>query len=120
MYQADLYARSNNCTRDSTKKILKKYCYLLNWKKNETILELGIGDGRTSSDAVFPILPQDFREYIGSDRASSMVEHARKVIESERAQFAVLDISKQIPIEFQDRFNHIFSFYMLHWIKEPM
>lgn len=118
MINSVFYSANNNCTYNSAKLMLNRMNQFIKWKKNASILEFGIGDGRVSADVLFPIIPTDFREYIGIDVSKSMVELARKTIPSGKTQLIDTDILKSVPKEFENRFDYIFSFLTMHWIYD--
>lgn len=118
MYQPALYSDNNNCAVRSIQYLMSKYGKLINWKKNESIIEVGLGDGRVSYHGLVPNIPQDFKEYVGTDISASMLEHAKNVIVSEKARFEVLDVVKDVPLKYENSFDHVFSFLLFHWIKE--
>lgn len=118
MYQPALYSDNNICAVLSTQFLMEKYGKLINWQKNGSVLEIGMGDGRVSNAVLKPLLPQDVKEYVGTDISATMLGHAKKMFAFEKARFEVLDIVKCIPSRFENSFDHVFSFLLFHWIKE--
>lgn len=113
-----LYSSSNSCVRLSISHILNKYSHLLKFKKNPSVLEIGTGDGTTTSETLLPILPENPKEIILSDKSKKMLEPAKTVQCLSKMQFAELDIEdKKMPPHFINRFDYIFSFFTFHWLK---
>lgn len=98
---------------------LKKYSHLLNWKKQESILEFGFANGYNSCRSLVPLLPNDYKEFFGTDLSSEMIEDAKKQCLIPRSTFLQMDITSKIPAEFQNRFDHVFSFNSIHRVNKP-
>lgn len=109
-----LYSNSNNLTVLTTGVILKKFQHLIEWKDKPSILEFGFADGTNSQKSLHPLLPADYNEFIGVDISKPMVEYVKKHVVMPRSEFVQLDIAtKNLPKQFQNRFDHVFSFYTL-------
>ncbi|XP_074033320.1 juvenile hormone acid O-methyltransferase [Leptinotarsa decemlineata] len=119
MLQPELWEKGSRMTTLGNKFCMEKYNHLITWKDNESILELGIGDGGNSRISLWPYIPNNFKEFIGTDVSESMVEYVKEKVTHEKMKFMVLDFgSPNIPLEFEGRFDHIFSFIVLHWIRD--
>ncbi|CAG9832734.1 unnamed protein product [Diabrotica balteata] len=108
-----------NISKVTSKKLIEKYGHLIKWRKNESILEFGIGDGSNSENTIRPILPKDYKEYIASDLSVSMLSHVKENYSIPKSQFRNFDISDEPPEDFKDRFDHIFSLFTLHMVPNP-
>ncbi|CAH1179146.1 unnamed protein product [Phaedon cochleariae] len=118
MIQPELWSRNNNITILANMKYMEKYKDKIKWKDGESILEFGMGCGRNTREVLLPHLPENFKEYIGSDVTTPMVEHSRRTIIHQRMKIIQFDIEcDSIPPEFVGRFDHIFSFMVMHWIQ---
>lgn len=118
MYLPRLYSSSNDVAVTLAKYILNKYGYLLKFKKSEVILDNGTGDGRTTIEALLPRLPKDVKEFIASDKSINMINYAKNVEALRKIMFIELDIeTKILPQYLEDKFDHIFSFFVFHFVK---
>ncbi|XP_072394127.1 juvenile hormone acid O-methyltransferase-like [Diabrotica undecimpunctata] len=113
-----LYSKIN-ISKVTSKKLIEKYRHLIKWRKNESILEFGIGDGSNSENSIRPILPKDYKEYIASDLSVSMLNHVKETYSIPKSQFRNFDISEEPPEDFKNRFDHIFSLFTLHMVQNP-
>lgn len=83
----------------------------LSFNGNETILDLGCGDGiLTEQLALF--VPEG--NVLGIDASSDMIKTANK-LHRDNLQFTAMDINK---MHFENQFDIIFSNAALHWIKD--
>ncbi|XP_028141119.2 juvenile hormone acid O-methyltransferase-like [Diabrotica virgifera virgifera] len=119
MIEPELWGKSSTFLSSVHLKSLTEIKNSLKWKNNESIFEFGMGDGSNSKSVLFPILPDNYKEFIGSDVSRRMVEYLRRNSTDPRARFVLLDISADsIPKEFVNRFDHIFGFAVMHWVKD--
>lgn len=117
MDNPELYAKNNYATRVLSENYLQKHINFLNWKKNEEILDIGSGDGGVSLEILAPRLPDDFVKLTCVEICSDAVELAKRRSNNGKVEFLVLDIAtKTLPKNFENRFQHAFSFYCLHWV----
>ena len=77
---------------------------------NESILDLGCGDGITT-EKLSRVVPNG--KTIGIDSSQGMINSAKK-LERDNLRFVVLNID---DIAFKNEFNLIFSNATLHWVK---
>lgn len=121
MNQASLYQRANQVQRHDAKLVLDEFASKLQWRMDEqdSLLDVGSGSGNVLMDFVYPLLPKRYELLVGTDISSKMVNYANKCYQRyERTEFQVLDIgAKQIPDQFRGRFDHVTSFYCLHWVQ---
>lgn len=105
---------------DATWKLVNMNKTFLIWRQEpESILDLGIGDGRTTKEAIIPILPKNIKEYIGADISEIMLQSARETINLETFKTIQLDgTMKCLPPELLNRFHHIFSNYFFNYIHD--
>lgn len=80
-------------------------------KGNETVLDLGCGDGILSKQ-IANLVPKG--KVLGIDSSEGMISVAKK-IESNNLSFQRMDINL---INFKEQFDLIFSNATLHWIKD--
>uniref|UniRef100_A0A1A9WKH6 Juvenile hormone acid O-methyltransferase n=1 Tax=Glossina brevipalpis TaxID=37001 RepID=A0A1A9WKH6_9MUSC len=122
MNRAGLYQRANAVQRHDAEQILKEYSYLLQWQLNgqDNLIDIGSGSGDVLKDFIYPLMPRNFGRLVGSDISSKMCKYARKTYKlDERCDFRILDIAteKELPIDLQGQFDHVTSFYCLHWVQ---
>lgn len=123
MDQPELYSTSNDLQKSGTVQVLENYVRLMRWKKSgrEKILDVGCGSGDVTMDILLPFLPKDFDKLVGCDSSEEMVNYANKKYSSSRVDFVKLDISSEkIPDDLEEEFDHIFSFYCMHWIQDQL
>jgi len=83
----------------------------LSFKGDETILDLGCGDG-SLTEQLAQAVPNG--SVLGIDASAGMIETAKQR-SRDNLVFTQMDINK---IHFQNEFNVIFSNATLHWIKD--
>ncbi|KAH8376164.1 hypothetical protein KR200_005411 [Drosophila serrata] len=120
MNQASLYQHANQVQRHDAKLILDEFASTLQWRSDgeDTLLDVGSGSGNVLMDFVKPLLPSR-GQLVGTDISSQMVGYASKHYQrEERTRFQVLDIGcESLPQELRGRFDHVTSFYCLHWVQ---
>lgn len=117
MHNAYLYQQSNNIQKRDAVACLEKYATKIKWKKsNNRIIDIGCGDGSVTN-MLKKYLPNDFT-LLGSDVSENMVNFANKHHCNEKTSFTVLDIVGDLPEGMKGNFDHVFSFYTLHWILD--
>ncbi|CAG9854663.1 unnamed protein product [Phyllotreta striolata] len=118
MIEPKLWSESNDITIQPNIEYLNKLKPLFRWKRDESIFEYGMGDGSNTEKVLLPFLPPDFKEYIGTDVSEKMVQSAKETLQDPRIQTIVLDIGNgDVSNEFQNRFDHLFSFFVMHWVR---
>ncbi|KAJ3657568.1 hypothetical protein Zmor_009358 [Zophobas morio] len=119
MDRASLYSRYNGLQKTDASFVVDNYLRLVKWRSDEVVLDVGSGDGDVLFDVLLPEIPHDFAKLVGTDVSEEMVDFARSRYKSDKIDFVALDISSaSILPEFHDFFDHIFSFYCLHWVVE--
>ncbi|KAH8255494.1 hypothetical protein KR038_004650 [Drosophila bunnanda] len=120
MNQASLYQHANQVQRHDAKLILDEFASTLQWRSDgeDALLDVGSGSGNVLMDFVKPLLPSR-GQLVGTDISSQMVGYASKHYQGEeRTRFQVLDIGcESLPQELSGRFDHVTSFYCLHWVQ---
>lgn len=121
MNQAFLYSKYNGLQKNDATFVLKNYFHLVQWKKDgdDAILDIGCGAGDVTNDLLLPFLPKNFGKLIGADLSEDMVEFARTRYKTSKISFEQMNIeAEDIPVDFEEAFDHVFSFYCLHWIQD--
>lgn len=83
----------------------------LSFKGNESVLDLGCGDGILTEQLSFFV---PYGKVLGIDASNNMIETA-KTINRSNLQFTQMNINE---INFENEFDLIFSNAALHWIKD--
>ncbi|MBM3184620.1 MAG: methyltransferase domain-containing protein [Chlamydiae bacterium] len=102
------YAQNSSVQAFQAKRLIDSVAF----QGNETILDLGCGDGKITVQIATKV-PQGL--VIGIDPSSSMLKKAEEIKDVSNLTFkegAAEDFS------LSERFDHIFSSYVLHWVKD--
>lgn len=87
----------------------------LELKDDESILDIGCGDGRTTSAMASRVRKG---RVVGIDTSDEMISFARKTFPAAdypNLSFTLIDASK---LEFNEEFDIVFSNAVLHWVKD--
>lgn len=121
MNNANLYSSSNSLQKTDAKYVIDNYFENIKWLSNggDISLDIGCGDGEITSELLLNNMPNTHGMIIGTDISCEMIKHATIAHQNTKLQFRQLDIStKMLPKQFSGKFDHIFSFYCLHWIQD--
>ncbi|KAF5299270.1 hypothetical protein FQA39_LY02443 [Lamprigera yunnana] len=96
--------------------IYKKYFQLLEVKEYCNIMDVGCGPGKLTRKGLYPILPETLNKLIAVDISSEMIKYAKETYEANsKILFFQMDIlTDNIPNDFENHFDHIFSSYCMH------
>lgn len=121
MNAAPLYSRSNLMQRQDALHVLKRYSKLVRWNLDEEtkVLDVGCGDGNVTLDILLPFLPENVRKVVGMDISDEMIDFAKKYHSNgDRVKYIRADISDKDAVdEIDESYDHIFSFFCLHWVQ---
>lgn len=120
MYKAKLYKTANELQRTDNKMVLSEFKNALKWKGNDTLLDIGCGSGDVTVDMILPLMPSNFSLLMGVDVSNEMIKFARENYMNSvpKARFEQLDIGHPIiQSPLVEQFDHITSFFCLHWIQ---
>ncbi|KAJ8979195.1 hypothetical protein NQ317_016829 [Molorchus minor] len=119
MVEPRLYAKYSDLQRTDNLFVLDKYLRLVKWKDDASVLDVGFGDGIFAMENLKPHLPDNFRKLVGCDINPDMLKFAKENYTDPKVDFLKLDISaEETPVELEGEFDHIFSFYTLHWVTK--
>ncbi|XP_011685176.1 PREDICTED: NADH dehydrogenase [ubiquinone] 1 alpha subcomplex assembly factor 5-like [Wasmannia auropunctata] len=81
-------------------------------------MDVGCGPGDITKEILLPAIGSN-AQLIGTDISESMIKYANETFSEKRLQYEVLDIViKNLPKKYISEFEHIFSFYTLHWCSD--
>ncbi|KAL5279446.1 jhamt family protein [Megaselia abdita] len=123
MNQAVLYKRANQVQRHDARMVLREYGNLFQWRLDggDRIMDIGCGSGDVTIDYLEPLLPSNYEKLVGSDVSLKMVSYASDTYGKthSKVEFDQLDIGDDcMPKRYLEHFNHITSFYCLHWVQD--
>lgn len=122
MNEASLYQKANSVQRRDAQQILKEYSNIIQWRSdgNDSLIDIGTGSGNVLMDFVYPLMPKNFKQLVGSDVSSKMVQYANHFYKNvANTKFKILDIGsdEELPNDLLEQFDHVTSFYCLHWVQ---
>lgn len=119
MNNAELYHRGNTLQKRDAIDCLQDYGRKIKWRKlGERVIDIGCGDGSVTMYLLKEYIPDNFEKLIGCDISENMVAYANRHYEDKRTKFSILDIEGKLPEHMKNAFDHVFSFYTLHWVKD--
>ncbi|XP_063822676.1 juvenile hormone acid O-methyltransferase [Ostrinia nubilalis] len=119
MNNAELYQGNNTLQKRDAIDCLEEFANKIRWKRSgERIIDIGCGDGSVTVKLLREYVPDNFEKLLGCDISEKMVAFANLHHKDERTDFTVLDIERKLPKDLRNAFDHVFSFYTLHWIKD--
>ncbi|XP_066245436.1 juvenile hormone acid O-methyltransferase [Euwallacea similis] len=121
MNEPNTYSQNHSLQTTDNIYVIENFLSLIKWEngENQTALDVGCGEGHTTAEILLPKLPKCLKTLIGSDLSEKMVQFAKDTYKNQRLDFCQLDISEgAVCKEFGDMFNHVFSFFCLHWIVD--
>ncbi|XP_023021174.2 juvenile hormone acid O-methyltransferase-like [Leptinotarsa decemlineata] len=123
MNRPELYSKNNTVQERENNYFLDKYLSSETWKDGESILEIGMGDGKYTVETFRFRLPRNLKRYVATDVSEEMVQFAKKkygMVNDFNIEFRTLDAEgDSIPDEFINHFDHVVSFLCFHWIVKP-
>ncbi|GJQ66749.1 putative juvenile hormone acid methyltransferase [Trypoxylus dichotomus] len=99
---------------------LKRYSHLLRWQPyEENILDIGCGDGSVTKEVLYPYLKEHVGRLEAVDLSKDMIEHAKMYNELKNVHYRTVDMNSDAEVQSLGmKFDHIFSFYCIHWILD--
>ncbi|XP_028043953.1 juvenile hormone acid O-methyltransferase-like [Bombyx mandarina] len=114
---AELYRNSSSMQRRDALNSLTEYLPKFKWKESkEKILDIGCADGSVTN-IISSCCPTDFELFEACDVNVKSVKYATEHYGTSKMRFRVMDIEGDLPKEMERKFDHVFSFYTLHWIE---
>ncbi|KAJ0173388.1 hypothetical protein K1T71_011564 [Dendrolimus kikuchii] len=113
----ELYRAHNTQVQIDNVLFLKRYEPRIKWKqRGDRSIDLGCGDGGMTS-TLEKYLPPNYEVLIGCDLNPNMLKFANETYATDRMKFQVLDIEGDIPADWREGFDHVFSFHALHYVR---
>ncbi|KAK9885660.1 hypothetical protein WA026_012423 [Henosepilachna vigintioctopunctata] len=118
MNNAKLYRNKKGLQLSDSKYVIENFLEYIEWKsRKNVILDIGSGDGQTLCEILLPRISEKVERVFAIDISSEMVEFSRREYGDRNIVFEKMDIAAtEIPVEFHGKFDHIFSFFCLHWV----
>lgn len=118
MHYPELYQNTSDMPKRDIKILLENNIEKIKWNRsNDKIIDIGSGDGGATVEILKKYLPNNFVKLYGCDKSESMVNFANQHHSDEKTSFILLDIEGHLPEELERSFDHAFSFYALHWVR---
>lgn len=122
MNKADLYHQNKNNSIVDSEKALQHLADVLKWRPNccGAVLDAGCGSGDVTYEVLLPFLPATIERVVGVDISKEMIEFARKKYVHPKLSFLEFNLDVELEkqsFKYVEPFDHIFSFYAIHWIR---
>lgn len=117
MNSADLYRKGNNLQKHGTLLCLEEYANKIKWKNDDRVIDVGCADG-SGTIMLKNYMLNNYTKLVGCDISEKMVQFANEHYGSDQTSFRVLNIEGELPEDLKGGFDHLFSFYTLHWIRD--
>lgn len=121
MIQPKLYYRNNALQKRDAQHVLDEYLHLVNFeRRGGTVLDVGCGVGDVTCELLAPRLPDTVGAVVGVDVSDEMVRFAAsKWADHRNVVFGRMNVADEgVPVDYEEGFDHVFSFYCLHWIVQ--
>lgn len=112
-----LFSETNTISENDAKEYANRLSPLFQWREGEEILDVGCGIGNVTHNVILPMLPKSFKQVIAFDISVEMLKFTDRFAHP-KVKYMQYDIASKMPDDFEERFDHIFSFYCLHWVKD--
>ena len=106
-FDGEKYKKASTHQKEWGEKLISE----LDLKGNESILDLGCGDG-TTTEKLAQLVPDG--QVVGIDSSHGMIKSAKK-LEKDNLLFRILNIN---ALDYKNEFDLIISNATLHWVKD--
>lgn len=118
MNDPQLYEKVGKILDSGVERILEKYLGSFNGNERK-ILDIGSGPGSFTYKSLYLNLKDKIDEMVGIDQSHNMVMHSNQNYANDKLSFRQLNIeANDIPAEFLEQFDYVFSFWALHFVKD--
>lgn len=102
---------------------LQEFKDSLNWRTDgeDTLLDIGCGNGETICKYILPILPKTFKRLIGVDTSEELIQQAQQQNVQPKVFFERFDVGvdlKKQTLRYVQPVDHITSFIHLHFVND--
>lgn len=121
MFDAVRYADNAAFSEVHARKFLNYSKDYFKWNKSEEILEIGCADGKLTKSVLYPFIEKHLGYLYGADRDDEAITRAKVLLDTGNVTFTKMDAEdEESACANKDRFDHIFAFYLLHWVSINM
>ncbi|XP_059223282.1 juvenile hormone acid O-methyltransferase [Stomoxys calcitrans] len=122
MNSPNLYQKARKAQTEDASQFLEEFFPKLNWRPDghDSLIDIGSGTGDLLYDLVHSRMPQSVERIVCSDINPNMIKFAQETYGTEsKWEFQILDIENKEGFveDFRGTFDHLTSFYVLHWTK---
>lgn len=122
MYEAQIYDKTKGLQVGVVKDALERYFHLVKLRPecDDKILDVGCGDGEIMVEHLFKRFSNKDETIVGGDKSLDMLNYSKdKYKNRDKITFRLLDIvTKTLPNDMIQEFDHIFTFSCLNWVTD--
>ncbi|KAF5285392.1 hypothetical protein FQR65_LT13244 [Abscondita terminalis] len=121
MHQPENFQVLYNGLKNVTQRILDKHHKRIQWKEGKlaTVVDIGSASGETTKNILYPYIEENLKMLVGIDVSHDMIKFANDHYSSSKLQFHQGDVqSEEFVNTYRNAFDHVFSFWCLHWIND--
>lgn len=117
-----MFHMTKHLSQHDSRQTLEDYATSFKWRKGggDSVLDVGCGPGDVTAEVLLPFLPENFKRLVGADVSNEMVEFCRKTRKHPKLTFQQFNVDQELEKQAfasVEPFDHIFSFYCLHFIQ---
>lgn len=117
-----MFHLTKHLSQHDSRQTLEDYASSFKWRAGggDSVLDAGCGPGDVTTEVLLPFLPANFKRLVGADVSTEMVEFCRRTYSHPKLSFEQFNFDQaleQQPFCNVEQFDHIFSFYCLHFIQ---
>lgn len=122
MNKPEMFHLTKHLSQHDSRQTLEDYASSFKWRSGggDSALDAGSGPGDVTTEVVLQFLPANFKRLVGADVSKEMVEFCRKTYNHPKLSFEQFNFDQELekqPFSNVEPFDHIFSFYCLHFIQ---
>lgn len=110
----------NSISRRNAKDQFEKFGHLLKWTRSkENILDAGCGEGSVTREILYPLVKNHVHKIVAVDKCDGMISFAKEHNQVEEIDYQIMDLMDEAQVsKAANRFGHIFSIHLSHWIPD--